>query len=457
MVAAVTAGFLTMTGVVVDAPTVSATTDAVTNCHASGPGSLSAVVAAAASGDTVTFSVACPPGAPATAGAAIALARDVTIAGPGPKTWALSGGGKTGLFTVSAGVTATISGLLIEDGGGNYDGGAIENRGGLTVSDSTVTGNAAGVGAGVSNLGGTLDITDTTLSEDNATDVGGGVFNDSSSTATIRDSTLIFNAATAGGAIDNEGAMAVDDSTISGDNASNGDGGGILNYGTLAVTASTVADSSAAEGGGLDNDGTAALAATIVGPSYGGNDCAGTVVDSGYNLDDDGSCGFSTTTGSVSDVNPDLAPVQNNGGPTLTQAPMAGSPALDRIPPGTNGNGTVLCPGTDQRGVARPQGSACDIGAVELVPGAPAITSPAAVTATVGSPLSFTVTTSGIPVPSLAEKGRLPPHIGFTDNGDGTATVSGIPRRRGVRHVTVTATFGTVIVTQSVTVTVVKA
>jgi hypothetical protein len=63
------------------------------------------------------------------------------------------------------------------------------------------------------------------------------------------------------------------------------------------------------------------------------------------------------------EADPLLGPPANNGGPTLTLLPGAGSPALDRVP-----SGTVACKPVDQRGVSRPQGSACDIGAVEVVP-----------------------------------------------------------------------------------------
>jgi hypothetical protein len=54
-----------------------------------------------------------------------------------------------------------------------------------------------------------------------------------------------------------------------------------------------------------------------------------------------------------------LGPLQDNGGATLTHALVPGSPALDAAPVDAN------CPATDQRGVTRPQGAACDIGAVE--------------------------------------------------------------------------------------------
>src|SRR5205807_4293694 len=65
-------------------------------------------------------------------------------------------------------------------------------------------------------------------------------------------------------------------------------------------------------------------------------------------------------------------------------------------------------------------------------------------TFTVGSPGSFTVTTSGFPVPSLTKVGSLPSGITFVDNGDGTATLAGTPAAGGggVRGLTITAANG---------------
>ena len=89
--------------------------------------------------------------------------------------------------------------------------------------------------------------------------------------------------------------------------------------------------------------------------------------DGGYNLDDGTSCGFSTANHSLSSLDPLLDPagLQSNAGPTQTIALLSGSPAIDAIPPGINGCGTTIA--TDQRGVSRPQGPGCDIGAFELV------------------------------------------------------------------------------------------
>jgi hypothetical protein len=102
---------------------------------------------------------------------------------------------------------------------------------------------------------------------------------------------------------------------------------------------------------------------TIVASGTGGRDCAGTLgEDQGYNLDGDDSCGFTRAT-DITNTDPLLGPLANNGGPTQTMALLPGSPAIDKG--GTAANG---CLATDQRGVTRPQGPACDIGAFEAVP-----------------------------------------------------------------------------------------
>ena len=90
-----------------------------------------------------------------------------------------------------------------------------------------------------------------------------------------------------------------------------------------------------------------------------------TIVSLGYNLENGTDCGFKST-GDLQNTSPEFSSgetLQNNGGNTDTLAPEPTSPAVDAIPAGT-----PFCNGTDQRGVARPQGAGCDIGAVELVP-----------------------------------------------------------------------------------------
>ena len=158
-------------------------------------------------------------------------------------------------------------------------------------------------------------------------------------------------------------------STFSGNSVS-ATGGGIGNIGgTLTVTHSTFSGNSASEGGGIYNGvdpdtetiGTLTLANTILANSPSGGDCVnngGTLTPAGVNLVEDGSCGASTDPTHFLTGDPQLGPLAPNGGPTQTHALLVGSPAIDAAD-------NSFCLDTDQRGVARPQGTACDIGAYE--------------------------------------------------------------------------------------------
>jgi len=92
-----------------------------------------------------------------------------------------------------------------------------------------------------------------------------------------------------------------------------------------------------------------------------------------------------------------------------------------------------------------------------IVGQAPAITSAGSATATVGSAFSFTVTTDGYPAPSVGQSG-LPADLGFVDNGNGTATISGVPAAGdvGTYKVALTAVNGTGSANQTLTITVAK-
>jgi hypothetical protein len=107
------------------------------------------------------------------------------------------------------------------------------------------------------------------------------------------------------------------------------------------------------------------LTNTIVADN-GVENCDGNISSLGHNLTDDTSCGLTEPSDLVV-ADAMLGPLQDNGGPTETHdllpggTTTPGSPAIDA---GDN----AACPTTDQRGVVRPQGAACDIGAVEYVP-----------------------------------------------------------------------------------------
>jgi hypothetical protein len=98
---------------------------------------------------------------------------------------------------------------------------------------------------------------------------------------------------------------------------------------------------------------------TIVADNLGPN-CGGIALSAtSYNLEDTNTCGFSAAADQpVTD--PLLGPLADNGGPTMTHALLANSPAIDA------GSPDCPPPGRDQRGVIRPQRDGCDIGAYEI-------------------------------------------------------------------------------------------
>ena len=180
------------------------------------------------------------------------------------------------------------------------------------------------------------------------------------STISINDST-ITNSSDAVDVIGPIGDVTITDSTLSGNTVGLDDADPSSG---ATVTQSTIAGNT----DGIEGDLVSmSIAGSIVGDNSGG-DCAmtsGALTDNGYNDNGDGSCGFSVAAHSLTHTDPLLGVLGDNGGPTETQEPAPTSAVIGRIPPGTTGNGVTLCPGLDQRGVARPQGANCDMGAVE--------------------------------------------------------------------------------------------
>jgi hypothetical protein len=166
-----------------------------------------------------------------------------------------------------------------------------------------------------------------------------------------------------GNGLFNNGTVGISNGTF----ASNiGDGGGLFNNGTATIFNSTFANNfDGPVGDGLFNErGTVSIGGSIVANNtgfVGRSNCFGGLHDSDYNLESGTDCGF-TGTGSLQNTDPKLDPngLQNNGGPTLTFALEPDSLAVDHIPV------SASCPAMDQRGVSRPQGPACDIGAFEM-------------------------------------------------------------------------------------------
>ncbi|MEM7110798.1 MAG: choice-of-anchor Q domain-containing protein [Chloroflexota bacterium] len=209
---------------------------------------------------------------------------------------------------------------------------------------------------------GTTTLTDVSIYSSSAT--GGGAIYIDEGTVTINSSTLAGNSAPSGGAIyNNQGTLTINNSTLSGNEATVIGGGVLSQQAATTMTNSTITDNSSPNGSGIHSyQNTVTLNNTIVAHNTGSANC---VVDNGgvfsadaFNLDNDGSCDNATQSATIN-----LGTLQDNGGATMTHALLSGSAAIDA------GNNAVCVAApinnVDQRGIARPQGTTCDVGAFE--------------------------------------------------------------------------------------------
>src|SRR5437016_945012 len=298
------------------------------------------------------------------------ITGDLTLTGAGTASTIIDGGGVDRVLDIDpsgAGVSVTISNLTVRGGNAaGQAGGGIRNLGTLSLSNVTLAANSSGInGGGLLNLG-TLTLTNTTVSGNTAGTDGGGIYNSGGGTLTITASTLSGNSANSagrnGGGIFNASAATLTNVTVSGNSANSGGGGVFNSGGTATLVNVTLDENSAPIGGGISNvAGTVTLTNTLVANSTGGN-CSGAITSGGNNLDSGSTCAFAAA-GDLSNQDPLLGVLANNGGATQTRALSAGSPAIDA---GSN----AACPATDQRGVPRPfpAGGNCDIGAFAFRP-----------------------------------------------------------------------------------------
>ena len=232
------------------------------------------LLAALAGGGTVTFSCS----GTITLTARITIAADTTIDGSGQNV-TISGNHAVRAFTVNTGVTLNLNRLTVVDGRADSGGGGINNSGTVTVSNSTFSGNnASGTfssSGGIYNSG-TVTVTNSTFSSNSATSFGygggnggGGINN--SGTLTVSNSTFSSNNASGTfsncGGIYNSGTVTVTNSTFAGNSATNttavAAAGGILNGGVLTVSDSTFSANSGVGGGIANTSGSLGLLVAI--------------------------------------------------------------------------------------------------------------------------------------------------------------------------------------------------
>ena len=394
-------GLLLTVALALPGPSTAATLT-VTNFGDSGaPGQLRTLIGGAAAGDTIVI----PPGTVTLAGPAdasgggLAIGKSLTIQGAGTGLSIIDGGGvERGVLIYGSGTSVAVSNVTIRNGVDRteFGGAGIFIDGGTTVAltNVTISGNRAlgtGTGGGLLvNIGSTVTLSNVTLSGNTSATYNGGLAN--YGIARVTDVTVNGNSAANGAGIGNNpgGTATLTNVTVS-ENTAGQFGGGLENFGTATLTNVTIsANAATIDGGGIENaeGGVLTLVNVTVSANTGsgisnlgslslknvllsGNaaptgddanchfsDKSGQVTSLGHNLDSGTTCGF-TGPGDLSGVNPVLGPLQNNGGLTRTHALLPGSPAINA---GTNSG----CPPTDQRGIARPQGSTCDIGAFEF-------------------------------------------------------------------------------------------
>jgi hypothetical protein len=255
---------------------------------------------------------------------------------------------------------STVSGNQARDGNGLY----VQGR--ADITDSTISGNwnpGAGDGGGLYNSG-VANLTRVTISFSDIIGYGGGIYNDGTGTLVLQDSTLYGNSAFSGGGLYANGTTTVINSTVANNVAryKYAYGGGIYVNAAVSMNFVTLLDnqvSGTTSGFGPSiyrGGGTLTIKNSIVKSVSPVCEGGGAITSNGFNIATDGTCSLTQITDKAN-TDPQLGPLGNHGGATWSALPNPGSPALD-----AGACGSVAA---DQRGVGRPQGAACDIGAVE--------------------------------------------------------------------------------------------
>ena len=418
---------------------VRADTITVTNTNDSGPGSLRQALADANDGDTIEFAVT---GTIGLTSGELLVAKNITISGPGAENLTVNGNAKSTVFHVAPGETVTISGLTIINGYTTGSGGGIHNdHAALTLNNCTITGNSGGAicndaeyveglplsallevnncliadnsGNGIYNNaegGGTatLPITESTLTNNSGyaiyshgflcifcghgtatvqitnssiTGNGGGIYTDTGelgpTTLSLANSTVSGNAGAAVH-VSVEATAAIGNSTISGNS-----GGGIYTDFGPPTGGTSLANSTMSDNSVEIWYGGAYIKNTVFKVSPGGHsivsDGFSTIMSQGYNVSSDDGAGYLNGPGDQINTDPQLGPLQDNGGATFTHALLPGSLAINAGDPNF-----VPPPLYDQRGPGfdRVRGGRIDIGSFEVQETTPTPTSTPRVTPT---------------------------------------------------------------------------
>ncbi len=353
----------------------------VMNTADSGRGSLRQAISDVCFGGTIGFDPGLAGQTIGLTSSELAINKPLTIDGSGAPGLSISGSGLVRPFVIDPTMNAVIRYLRIANGYGYQLAGGILNNGTLTLDHVVVENNTVTTdyedwwkgGAGIYNGdGSTLTLVNSTVAGNAAQQSnGGGIYAFFNTLVMLDRSTVSGNSANVGGGLRTLGDVEIVNSTISGNSSYGWHGGALFHTnGVVDILNSTIANNrgpdwapSAIFIGSFDASiPSLKLTNTIISGNqwYACDHWTGSVivVSGGHNLVQDATCNPNATDLILGSA--ELGPLADNGGPTWTHALLPGSLALDAAD-------DLVCPAMDQRGVVRPQGPHCDIGAFEAV------------------------------------------------------------------------------------------
>ena len=367
-------------------------------------------------------------------------------------------GGSGGAVSATGGVTLlNVTVARDQAGDGGDSGGAAGGFGGDGTT-AAAGGSATGAGGGDGGAGGavsagSISSVNTTFDHNRAGDGGGtqlifGGFGGNSfgpGVAGGQGGSVFANQGGfggSGGAIVAGAPMSISQATIS-DNKAGAPGRGIQGDPGLGGagengggqgpfgTNSSGGDHSGGSGGGIVAvGGSASIANSILAGNTPAACAGGPITDGGFNLQSPATV---TCPGTVGD--PQLGALADNGGPVMTRALSPSSPAIDQVP--ASGEG---CPATDARGVSRPHGGSCDIGAYEVAAADAATSGAAAITATAAT-IGGSVTANARPTSFHFEYGISASYGLRTADARAGASVDAVPVSEDLSGLTPSTTY----------------
>jgi len=291
------------------------------------------------------------------------------VVGAGVGATIVDGNGLDRVFHVQPNARVTLVKIAVRGGNGvdtSLGGGVnAESASRVILKRLLVEDNEAFIGGGVASTG-VLRVVETTIRQ-NIAAVGGGLAINAGSS--IRSSTFNDNTATGVGLFTGHdivaqgpGTVTIVNSTITGQIETfafcipaSGPCSEAADVVLANVTANVVSRVSLGP-----SSGTFTIRNTIV------QQCDADLISQGYNfVAEEGCVILGNLNGVVVGDTPLLGSLKDNGGPTFTRLPVAVSEAVDGGHPSPPGSGGNACEATDQRGIERPLGMGCDIGAVE--------------------------------------------------------------------------------------------